>query len=209
MEPGTDVFLSHNWGKDESGRDNHHRVFLINEELKGLGYKTWFDEEKMAGNIAEKMSRGIEQTKGVIVFITRKYYKKVNGKNDGDNCKKEFMYASEKKTPSKMVPVVMEECMCDTATWIGLIGIHLCGRMFVDMSGDLENRSYLCKQIKLLEKELQDKKIQPTSGIVCFYFTFQYLGYKKSHQTIGNCLCLIFFTSFWKFISCKKIMMRN
>lgn len=181
MEPVTDVFLSHNWGKDESGRDNHHRVSLINKELKALGYKTWFDEEKIAGNIAEKMSLGIEQTKGVIVFITWKYHEKVNGKNAADNCRKEFMYASEKKTPSKMIAVVMEECMHGTDTWTGLIGIHLCGQMYVDMSGDLENRFYLCKQIKRLQKELQSKGIQPVSGILCLHFTWQYLEYKISH----------------------------
>ena len=44
MALDTDVFLSHNWGKDESGRDNHQRVSLINKELKECGYETWFDE---------------------------------------------------------------------------------------------------------------------------------------------------------------------
>ena len=37
---GTDVFLSHNWRKDESGRDNHKRVSLINKWLKKRGYET-------------------------------------------------------------------------------------------------------------------------------------------------------------------------
>ena len=97
MEPVTDVFLSHNWGKDESGRDNHHRVSLINKELKALGYKTWLDEEKIAGNIAEKMSLGIEQTKGVIVFITWKYHEKVNGKNAADNCMQKRIYVCLRK----------------------------------------------------------------------------------------------------------------
>ena len=51
---GTDVFLSHNWRKDESGRDNHKRVSLINKWLKKRGYETWFDEEKMANNTVER-----------------------------------------------------------------------------------------------------------------------------------------------------------
>ena len=74
MTARTDVFLSHNWGKDEYGRNNHQRVSFINEELKARGYKTWFDEEKLPGNIDEKMAREIERTEGVIVFITRSYY---------------------------------------------------------------------------------------------------------------------------------------
>ena len=58
MAVETDIFLFHNWGKDESGRDNHYGVSLINKELKDLGYQTWFDEERMAGGIAHKMSQG-------------------------------------------------------------------------------------------------------------------------------------------------------
>lgn len=45
----TDVFLSHNWGEDIHGRDNHERVKKINKLLKDRGYKTWCDEEKMTG----------------------------------------------------------------------------------------------------------------------------------------------------------------
>ena len=39
----TDLFLSHNWSPDEKGRNNHDRVSVINEALKKLGYKCWFD----------------------------------------------------------------------------------------------------------------------------------------------------------------------
>ena len=40
----TDVFLSHDWGPDESGRNNHERVSKLNEALKCEGIKTWFDK---------------------------------------------------------------------------------------------------------------------------------------------------------------------
>ena len=172
MASGTDVFLSHNWGKDESGRDNHERVSLINEELKRLGYQTWFDAERMTGCIAEKISQGIEQTKGVIVFITRRYHEKVNGLDTGDNCQLEFNYASRKKKRSNMVAVLMDKCMCNTNIWTGLVGLHLGGEMYVDMSGDLKNRTYLSKQIKRLQNELQSKEIKPTRGILCSLFYF-------------------------------------
>ena len=59
MATGADVFLCHNWGSDESGRDNHQRVSLINKELLQGGYKTWFDEDKITGKIDEKMAQGI------------------------------------------------------------------------------------------------------------------------------------------------------
>ena len=180
MEPRTDVFLSHNWGKDESGRDNHQRVAIINKELKARGYKTWFDEEKISGNIDKKMEQGIAQTEGVIVFLTRKYKEKVNADNAGDNCQKEFTYASRKKTRSRIVAVVMETCMRDINSWSGLVDFHLGGEMYVDMSGEFENKGYLSRQMELLAKELQSKGIHPLEGILYSYYTFQYYGRKSS-----------------------------
>ena len=174
MAPDTDIFLSHNWGEDESGRDNHERVSLINRELQKMGYQTWFDVEDMRGGVVEKMSQGIEQSKGVIVFITRRYHEKVNGMNASDNCQLEFNYASRKKTRLKMVAVVMESCMVDTNRWTGSIGMHLGGEMFVEMSGDLNNKSYLRKQMKILQNELQSKGIKPNPGMLCSCFIFQY-----------------------------------
>lgn len=179
MALGTDVFLSHNWGLDESGRNNHYRVSLINKALKAHGYQTWFDEDCITGDIVEKMSTGIEQAKCFIVFITRKYHDKVNGIYASDNCQLEFKYASRIKTKSKMVVVVMDKCMLNPYNWTGSIGMHLGGEMYVDMSGDLGNTVYLSQQIKLLEKELMFKGIRTLSGIFCFHFTFYCDGGKS------------------------------
>ena len=164
MADHTDAFLSHNWGNDENDRDNHQCVSLINEELKARGYKTWFDEENLAGNIEVEMAQGIEQSEGVIVFITRKYYEKVNGNKAGDNCQKEFRYASKIKTRAKMVPVVMEEFKRLATPWKGLVGINLGGEMYVDISGNIENKTYLSQKIELLLTQLLAKGIQPMRG---------------------------------------------
>ena len=171
-----DVFLSYNWGKDESGRDNKYRVSLVNMKLKELGYNTWVDTERVSGDIKQKMSQGIEQSEGVIVFITRKYYEKVNGEDAGDNCQLEFNYASIKKTKSKMIAVVMDKCMCDAKSWTGLVGLHLSGEKYVDLTGDLEHRTYLSNQIKVLQNELESKGVIQLPGNLCSYFTFQCCG---------------------------------
>ena len=165
MSARTDVFLSHDWGKDEYGRDNHQRVSLINDELKARGYITWFDVEKLAGNVDVEMAQGIEQSEGVIAFITRRYYEKVNGENARDNCQNEFQHASEIKTRAKIVPVVMEESMRDATPWKGLVGINIGREMYVDMSGDIENKAYLNQKMELLLRQLQSKGIQPVQGI--------------------------------------------
>ena len=57
----TDVFLSHNWGKDSV---NHKKVSLINKKLIELGYQTWFDEKNMWGCIDEKMNKELNILRG-------------------------------------------------------------------------------------------------------------------------------------------------
>ena len=188
MSYQTDVFLSHNWGKDELGRDNHVRVSKINEELKKRGYRTWFDEERIKGHIVNRMADGIEQTKGVIVFITKKYHDKVTGDTANDNCRREFDYAVRTRTSSKMVAVVMEQDLCDTIKWKRSIGMDLGGKMFINKSGELNDKNYLNQKMKLLQNELQfmgiepsnnvkwnDANLQPPTGIFCFSFSFSVL----------------------------------
>ena len=164
MAHTADVFLSHNWGVDNSGRDNHFRVSLINKELQDIGYKTWFDGDRMKGDLFKQMSQGIENTQSVIVFITQKYIDKVDGDNAGDNCKNEFNYAAIKKTSSNMVAVLMEREMRDTRKWTGPVGLHLSTKMYIDMSGDLKKKTYLSQQMNLLKEELQFMGIHPTNS---------------------------------------------
>jgi ankyrin repeat protein len=68
---GTDVFLTHDWGIDQFGRDNHMRVLRVNEALKKLGIVTWFDKDRMDGDVIQQMCDGIERTQLVVTFITQ------------------------------------------------------------------------------------------------------------------------------------------
>jgi hypothetical protein len=128
----TDIFLTHDWGKDELGRDNHSRVAKINAGLRGKGLKTWFDEEEMKGRRVRQqmMSDGIDSARCVIVFVTDRYIDKVAGKGadgDKDNCLYEFSYSVRTKGPNKMVAVVQEKCCADTTQWHGQVGGDLGG----------------------------------------------------------------------------------
>ena len=92
-DKSTYVFLTHDWSIDELGRDNHERVRLVNKALQSRGLKTWFDSDKMAGDVKEKMTDGIDTTCCVIVFVTQNYMDKVAGKGPkgmDDNCLYEF-----------------------------------------------------------------------------------------------------------------------
>ena len=101
------AFLSHDWGKDELGRNNHDRVKRIFQALKQRGLCLWFDEVYMEGDIDKAMCKGIDESKLVIIFITKRYMQKVAGDNDQDNCQKEFNYAKQKRGSERMLSVVM------------------------------------------------------------------------------------------------------
>ena len=163
MSHSTDVFLSHNWGKDELGRNNHDRVSFINDELQKYGYRTWFDEVQLKTKLLSQIAHGIEHTQGVIVFITKRYHDKVIGEDDGDYCKLEFNYAAKKKTSAKMLAVVMESNMRDSIKWNGTVGVIFADNMFIDMSGDLNNQDYLRQNIELLKERLKALGIKPSN----------------------------------------------
>jgi hypothetical protein len=144
----TDVFLTHDWGVDELGRSNHDRVAMINKELKSVGFVTWFDSDRMTGDVVDQMVSGINHAAVIIVFVTQRYMNKVNGSDANDNCRKEFKYATLKKSSTKMIPVVMEPRMKDIrGNWDGLIQMELGNILYVDFSNDNDFHSAI-QQLK-------------------------------------------------------------
>ena len=134
-----DVFLSHDWGTDEQGRSNHERVAQVNAALKRAGLVTWFDEERMRGDIVKQMTDGIDRSSVVLVFVTRNYIRKVAGEGPNganDNCKAEFDYACNRKGVERMVAVVMETDCTDSRQWRGAVGMRLAGTLYHNLSGD-------------------------------------------------------------------------
>ena len=147
----THVFLTHDWGKDETGRDNHERVAKVNDWLKANGVITWFDTDRMTGRVVQTMFDGIDNCCVVVVFVTRNYIDKVGGKNgDGDNCLKELNYADMRKTTKSMHVVVHEAGCRNPKTWDGTMGL-MAGKLYDDNVDDDkfdENMPKLLKTIK-------------------------------------------------------------
>lgn len=131
----TDCFLSHNWGENHI---NHLKVKTINDILKQRGLKTWLDENKIDGNIRFKMAEGIDNTKCIVVFITREYRDKVNGIDMKDNCKYEFTYAMNQFGSQNMIPVIMEPEMRETNKWKGELGAALGSMLYIDFTVESE-----------------------------------------------------------------------
>jgi hypothetical protein len=115
-------------------RDNHLRVQKLNDYLKARGLRTWFDSERMSGNVQEKMTSGIENSAVVVTCITKKYQDKVNGDNDGDNCKLEFLFAARVKTAKHIVPVIMEKCMLNQLK--GVVAFNIGCQLYYTLLSD-------------------------------------------------------------------------
>jgi len=134
-----DCFLTHDWGTDEAGRDNHQRVSRINKALQQAGLTTWFDEERLVGDIVQQMCDGIDQSTCVVVFITTNYITKVAGKGPKgatDNCKREFGYSWRRKGVEFMHACVMERQCADPSSWQGGVGMNLGGKLYTPLWED-------------------------------------------------------------------------
>ena len=150
-----DCFLTHDWAKDELKRNNHQRVSILKEALEARGYKTWFDEEMMTGNIERKMMEGIDGSRTIICFVTDRYCEKANGdgeRGDDDNCKFELDYALKRKGAAAIYPVVMEPRMRDTGNWSGIVLGKLGGKLYADFSED----DRLESAVDTIDRFLQD-----------------------------------------------------
>ena len=66
------AFLTHDWGKDGSGRGTHDRVKKIHRLLSKRGLCCWLDEEQMkGGDIVTEMAEGIDGSVACVVFVTK------------------------------------------------------------------------------------------------------------------------------------------
>jgi len=139
-------FLSHDWGIDELGRNNHERVSKINSLLKSKGCKTWFDEEQMRGSIASKMAKGVADSTAFVVFLTKNYILKASGlgsKGEDDNCFFEFDTAALERGRSNMIAVILEPSCRDTSKWAaGIVKGKLGTKLYIDLSGNENEESF-------------------------------------------------------------------
>ena len=113
------------------------------------------DTDKMQGSIQLAMAQGIESSKLALIIVTKEYQKKVNGEAPSglqDNCFLEFKHCLSKLTPSNMICVIRDKEMTRDADWVGVFGMNMGGRIYVDMTGDLLDKDYLQRKISELEK---------------------------------------------------------
>ena len=133
----THVFLSHCWGEDEHGRDNHQRVGKVNAWLQKHKVIPWYDVEQMEGNVMQRMAEGIDNTCIVLVFVTKQYIEKVAGKGpkgQNDSCSMEFNYAVNRGV--KMLAIVHDKGCRNPKTWTGPVGLSMASNLYYDNTDD-------------------------------------------------------------------------
>mmetsp|Transcript_4906 Transcript_4906/g.6848 ORF Transcript_4906/g.6848 Transcript_4906/m.6848 type:complete len:293 (+) Transcript_4906:112-990(+) len=158
MKAAKDVFLSHNWGKDSEGRDNHARVVSMAKYLEDQGIKCWIDEQEMSGDINRAMDNGINFSRTFIVCVTEDYMRKIDGQGPNemqDNCLKEFKYAVTSKTPARMLAVVMEKNCCATSDWFGPLEATLGSSLYCGFTSDDDFEQSMDRIVVELKKRLE------------------------------------------------------
>eukprot|EP00899_Mesostigma_viride_P024824 jgi/Mesvir1/5526/Mv15566-RA.2 len=153
-----DLFLTHNWGDDEA-HTNHQRVARVNDALKERGFVTWFDGDRMTGDVQKQMCAGILKSRAVLVFVTERYMEKLD-EEDLNPCQQEFNFAKEKKGVKYMIPIVMEKAMLTRKNWNGVLLMNLGQKIFVSMVHAAEIES----NMQLVLNELAAIGITPSHG---------------------------------------------
>jgi competence CoiA-like predicted nuclease len=149
----THAFLTHNWGSQSDNFENHRRVAKIYRILeKNYNMKMWFDEIKLNGDIRREITQGIKNTRCMIVFLTKEYDRKISGESEGIYCQLEFNQGFQKfYRDGKLIPIVMEEEMLNTANWSDDLRGVFEGKFFFNFSQmytmSEEDFSKKCKEL--------------------------------------------------------------
>ena len=112
---------------------------------------------RLHGNIDKRMAEGIEQCDIVLVFLTLKYYGKVNSNDRQENCQKELQYALRTKTADKMLIVIMEEELLMQYKWKGVFGLNFCNDMYINLTGDFADNKYISNQLLGIRTQIERK----------------------------------------------------
>ena len=120
------------------------------------------DSEDMK-NASQLSIDAIENSQCCIVFISEDYIHRVRGEKGSDDiCKKEFDYACLNKTPSLMIPVVIDEACTTQEAWVGPIGMNLGSSSFITCLRDTQDSIELA--VEDIRSELKKRAVLIMTG---------------------------------------------
>tara|TARA_Y100000816_G_C26046116_1_gene548203 strand:- start:54 stop:710 length:657 start_codon:yes stop_codon:yes gene_type:complete len=159
---GKDIFISHAWGDDSNGRNNHTRSKEIADLLISKGYSVWFDSYDMCGNIDSSIMNGINNCGIFIICISEKYFAKINTAINtfkvNDNCFKEWNYAMFKQ--KTIIPIIMDNKSINCYNnEDGIIQMYLSSAMYINFSENfIDDKNLLFKTLKKYNIYTKDEK---------------------------------------------------
>jgi len=107
-----DVFLSHTWGKDAVGRNNHKRVGIIARELQRRGVNCFYDNLDSSlgdtGRTGLNLSKGIPQSEVALVCLTDEFISKIESSKGYNNAQREFQFIKHMRPGADTLLVAME-----------------------------------------------------------------------------------------------------
>jgi len=131
-----DVFLSHAWGEDTEGRDNHVRVMKMASYLRLHGLEVFFDDWEMHKyrSIDEAMVSGMRYASVVVIVLTEKYVQKIVDAQVRDNCAAEFNLSTQ---VAGRVVAIMESELRNPNNWgYNRVFGQLSSNLYVDLTAD-------------------------------------------------------------------------
>lgn len=145
---GKDIFISHAWGNDSERRNNHARCKLIADYLIQKKFEVWFDDYDIYGNIDNSITKGINNSKVIILCLTQRYCDKINNAVNNnflnDNCYKEWSYCLFKQ--KIIIPIIMDQQMKILYLQDGIVQMYLNNTIYIDCSNRI-NYNEIIKQL--------------------------------------------------------------
>lgn len=192
-----DIFISHAWGNDSKGNDNHLKSKLLADMLISFGYSVWFDSYDMYGNIDLTIMSAINNCKVVIICLTENYFNKINNavnKNKiNDNCFKEWNYMMFKE--KKIIPIIIDSNSKNLyLNEAGIIQMYLSNYIFINFSENfIDDRELLFKTlINYNVYNCHEKKIKNLETNISFNTLFNLLNEKmKTFSSKKDLFCNI------------------
>ena len=107
------------------GCQTHKTVVEFARQLKERDVKVWLDDDNIRGYIAKDIVQGLQASKKIIVFLTRRCLHRVD--NPDTNALKEFASAMWRGVKNVIV-VVLDKRVLTPKTWVGTVVEYHLGR---------------------------------------------------------------------------------
>lgn len=134
----TKLFFSYAWDKNIK-----EKLITLKSYLEKLDFSVWIDQEHLFNHIDSSMVNGINNSEVILIFISKKYYKKIDNAskrfNYSDNCFKECTYSVN--SGKLCIPVIMDNYMLNINNWKpGLMKFYFGNKLYINATGNDYNK---------------------------------------------------------------------